>query len=86
MLATSVQSTVPRGTGAAADVAGGGRTIEVKAYGQYSRGQDLWLEPRQKNEAASDPDFWIYIVEKCVRVTRPTSGSSRSEATTFSAS
>ena len=34
-----------RGTGAAADVAGAVRVIEVKAYGQSARGQDLWLEP-----------------------------------------
>ncbi|MEV4539293.1 DUF3883 domain-containing protein [Asanoa sp. NPDC049518] len=52
-----------RGRGAAADVASRGRTIEVKAYGQFSRGQELWLEPRQKVEAASNPDFWIYVVE-----------------------
>jgi len=52
-----------RGAGAAADVAGPDRVIEVKAYGQSARGQDLWLEPRQKAEAASNPDFWIYVVD-----------------------
>jgi len=46
-----------RGTGAAADVAGAHRTIEVKAYGGYARGQDLWLEPRQVAEARRNPDF-----------------------------
>lgn len=52
-----------RGTNAAADVASAGRTIEVKAYGGSARGQDLWLEPRQVAEAATNPDFWLYVVE-----------------------
>ncbi|MEV4619852.1 DUF3883 domain-containing protein [Asanoa sp. NPDC049573] len=52
-----------RGTGAAADVAGSERVIEVKAYGQSARGQDLWLEPRQRSEAAVNPRFWLYVVE-----------------------
>ncbi|GIF76855.1 hypothetical protein [Asanoa siamensis] len=52
-----------RGTGAAADVAGEVRTIEIKAYGQWARGQDLWLEPRQRDEALANPNFWIYVVE-----------------------
>ena len=52
-----------RGTGSAADVAGDVRTIEVKAFGGYARGQDLWLEPRQVAEARRNPTFWLYIVE-----------------------
>ncbi len=52
-----------RGTGAAADVAGVHRTIEVKAYGGLARGQDLWLEPRQVAEGRHNPNFWLYIVE-----------------------
>ena len=52
-----------RGTNAAADVASDGRVIEVKAYGGSARGQDLWLEPRQVQEAEINPDFWLYIVE-----------------------
>ncbi|MEV0718665.1 DUF3883 domain-containing protein [Asanoa sp. NPDC050611] len=52
-----------RGTGAAADVAGDVRSIEVKAFGQWARGEDLWLEPRQKAEAEANPNFWIYVVE-----------------------
>jgi hypothetical protein len=52
-----------RGTGAAADVAGPDRTIEVKAYGNFARGQDLWLEPRQVGEGRDNPSFWLYVVE-----------------------
>jgi len=52
-----------RGTGAAADVAGEHRTIEVKAYGGSARGQDLWLEPRQFDEAVQNPNFWLYVVD-----------------------
>jgi len=36
----------------------------VKAYGTSARGQDLWLEVRQIEEARTNPDnFWLYIVE-----------------------
>jgi hypothetical protein len=52
-----------RGTGAAADVSSPPRLIEVKAYGRSARGQDLWLEPRQVEEADRNPDFYIYVVE-----------------------
>jgi hypothetical protein len=52
-----------RGTGAAGDVASEGRVIEVKAYGGSARGQDLWLEPRQIEEALGNADFWLYVVE-----------------------
>jgi hypothetical protein len=36
--------------------------IEVKAFGLSARGNDLWLEPPQF-QAASDPNFRLYIVE-----------------------
>ncbi len=52
-----------RHTGAAGDLTSGDRVIEVKAYGRSSRGQDLWLEVRQVEEARSNPNFWLYIVE-----------------------
>lgn len=52
-----------RGTGGAADLVSGERLIEVKAYGTSSRGQDLWLEVRQVEEARQNPNFWLYIVE-----------------------
>lgn len=52
-----------RGRGAAADLVSGDRTIEVKAYGGSGRGQDLWLEVRQFEEAATNPHFWLYIVD-----------------------
>ncbi|WP_343871353.1 protein NO VEIN domain-containing protein [Dactylosporangium roseum] len=52
-----------RGTGGAGDVASEGRVIEVKAYGGSACGQDLWLEPRQIEEALGNADFWLYVVE-----------------------
>ncbi|WP_298807073.1 DUF3883 domain-containing protein [uncultured Pseudokineococcus sp.] len=52
-----------RGTGAAADLISGDRVIEVKAFGGSARGQDLWLEPRQVEEADANPSFWLYVVE-----------------------
>ncbi len=52
-----------RGTGAAGDVASDGRVIEVKAYGGSARGQDLWLEVRQVEEARRNPNFWLYVME-----------------------
>lgn len=52
-----------RGRGEAADLVSGGRVIEVKAYGGSARGQDLWLEPRQVEEASGNAHFWLYVVE-----------------------
>ncbi|SFT67493.1 protein of unknown function [Geodermatophilus amargosae] len=50
--------------GAVADLVSGDRVVEVKAYGTTSRGETLWLEPRQYEAAKDDPDhFWVYIVE-----------------------
>jgi hypothetical protein len=56
----------PRDTryaGAAGDIESSGRVIEVKAAGTSSRGNDLWLEPRQVEEARRSPDFYVYLVE-----------------------
>lgn len=56
----------PRDTrhqGAPADIASPPRLIEVKAYGRYCRGEDLWLETRQVEEARRNPDFYLYVVE-----------------------
>ena len=50
--------------GAAGDVESDGRIIEIKAYGQSARGQDLWLETRQVDEAERNPNtFWVYVVD-----------------------
>src|SRR5438128_1525669 len=57
----------PRDTrhcGAAADIDSPPRVIEVKAVGKAScRGDDLWLEPRQVEEARTNPHFFLYLVE-----------------------
>lgn len=52
-----------RHRGAPADIDSPPRLIEVKAYGKSARGSDLWLETRQVEEARSNPDFWLYLVE-----------------------
>lgn len=52
-----------RGRGVAGDLVSGDRVIEVKAYGTTARGTDLWLEVRQVEEARTNPDFWVYVVE-----------------------
>jgi hypothetical protein len=49
--------------GAAADLESAGRTIEVKAVGGLLRGYGLPLEPRQFEEARTNSNFYIYIVE-----------------------
>lgn len=51
-----------RGQGAG-DLSSGERIIEVKAYGKSARGQDLWLEARQADEARRNDRFWLYIVD-----------------------
>lgn len=56
----------PRDTryrGAPADVESGERVIEVKAFGGSNRGFGLWLETRQVDEARSNPNFYVYVVE-----------------------
>jgi hypothetical protein len=42
-------------------------SIEVKAYGTTGRGQDLWLEPPQYEEARENPNFQLYVVENVRR-------------------
>jgi hypothetical protein len=61
-----------RHSGGAADIVSPPRVIEVKAVGKQScRGEDLWLETRQVEEARHNPDFWLYVVEN-VRQADPT--------------
>lgn len=61
------QGRVPEDTrhqGAAGDLVSSGRIIEVKAAGGSARGNDLWLEPRQVEEARQNPvQFFVYVVE-----------------------
>ncbi len=52
-----------RHRGAPADVESPPRMIEIKAFGKTSRGNDLWLETRQVDEAQRNPDFYVYVVE-----------------------
>lgn len=46
-----------------ADIQSPPRVIEVKAFGKSNRGYDLWLEPRQIQEARVNPNFFVYVVE-----------------------
>ena len=39
------------------------RLIEVKAFGRSNRGFGLWLETRQVDEAPSNAEFYVYVVE-----------------------
>lgn len=49
--------------GAPADIESPPRLIEVKAYGKPdSRGEELWLEVRQVEEARRNPNFYVYVV------------------------
>jgi hypothetical protein len=52
-----------RHRGAAGDVECGDRVIEVKAFGRSARGEFLWLEVRQVEEARKNPNLWVYVVE-----------------------
>ena len=53
-----------RYTGAAGDVESTGRVIEIKAFGKSARTEGfLWLEARQYDEAQTNPDFWVYVVD-----------------------
>jgi hypothetical protein len=52
-----------RRTGGVADIESPPRVIEVKASGGSARGVDLWLEPRQFEEARSNSNFYVYVVE-----------------------
>lgn len=52
-----------RGQGGSADIVSSDRVVEVKAYGGSARGNDLWLEPPQLEEAKQNPNFHLYLVE-----------------------
>jgi hypothetical protein len=52
-----------RFAGARADLSSPPRVIEVKASGKSCRGDDLWLETRQYQEAVENPNFYLYVVE-----------------------
>ena len=53
-----------RNQGAPADVVSDKRIIEVKAFGERARGEFLWLETRQVEEARRAPGaFFIYVVK-----------------------
>lgn len=52
-----------RHAGAPADIESPPRLIEVKSFGTSNRGYDLWLEVRQLEEANTNPDFYVYVVE-----------------------
>jgi hypothetical protein len=52
-----------RYSGAAADIESPPRVIEVKAFGKSNRGNDLWLETRQVEEALVNPNLYVYVVE-----------------------
>jgi hypothetical protein len=56
----------PRDTryeGAPADIESAPRLIEVKSFGTSNRGYDLWLEVRQVEEAKTNPNFCVHVVE-----------------------
>ena len=56
----------PRDTrrrGAPTDIESPPRLIEVKAFGKSGRGSDLPFEVRQFEEARSNPNFYLYVVE-----------------------
>ncbi len=46
-----------------ADVVSPPRVIEVKAFGTSTRGNDLWLETNQADEARRNPNFFLYVLE-----------------------
>jgi hypothetical protein len=47
----------------AADISSPPRIVEVKAVGGSQRGWTLWLEVAQVNEARTNPDFYVYVVD-----------------------
>jgi hypothetical protein len=50
--------------GAPADIESPPRIIEIKAAGKEScRGEFMWLETRQVDEARENPNFYVYVVE-----------------------
>jgi hypothetical protein len=65
------EATDTRGGHAPADVESDDRVIEVKAFGLSARGNDLWLESRQVDEARTNGRFHLYVVDN-VRQGNPT--------------
>ena len=57
------QATDTRGGYAPTDIESDDRVIEVKAFGLSARGNDLWLETRQVDEASTNGRFHIYVVD-----------------------
>jgi hypothetical protein len=57
------EATDTRGGHAPADVESDDRVIEVKALGLSARGNDLWLETRQVDEARTNGRFHLYAVD-----------------------
>ncbi len=49
--------------GGPTDLESAPRLIEMKAYGTLCRGQHIWLETHQIQEARANPDFHVYVVE-----------------------
>ncbi len=47
-----------------ADIDSPPRVIEVKAVGADARGSDLPLEVAQVERAKTDPDFYLYVVDR----------------------
>jgi len=62
-LAHGREATDTRGGHAPADVESDDRVIEVKAFGLSARGNDLWLETRQVDEARTNGRFHLYVVD-----------------------
>jgi hypothetical protein len=56
-------ATDTRGAHAPADVESDDRAIEVKAFGLSARGNDLWLDTRQVDEARTNGRFHLYVVD-----------------------
>lgn len=52
-----------RGRGSPVDIVSPPRMIEVKAYGRSARGEELFMEAPQMEEAERNPDFYLYVVE-----------------------
>lgn len=52
-----------RATTSAVDIVSPPRAIEVKAYGRFARGEELFIEVVQFDEAERNPHFYLYVVE-----------------------
>src|SRR4051812_5977514 len=53
-----------------ADIESPPRTIEVKAVGSDARGTDLPVEVAQVERARSDPEFYLYLVDRIAQGNR----------------